>query len=186
MFRAMAIKEFRETRAILLFALAAFVYLVVSQVYPWLLFSRSRMAVPFVQDAFLPLFICITGAATIGLGLRQTLGESIGGTYPFLLHRPARRQWLIGVKLLVGIVGYLVLAAMPIVAYGLWAATPGTHASPFQWSMTAPSWFCYITMPLLYLGAFLTGLRPAGWYKSAPPAVGSRRPGNRLPDCLGS
>ncbi len=124
------------------------------------------VAVPFIQDTFLPLFICIAGAAAIGLGLRQTLGESIGGTYPFLLHRPARRRWLIGMKLLVGLVGYLICAAIPVVAYGLWTATPGTHASPFQWSMTVPSWICWFAMTVLYLGAFLTGLRPGGWYKS--------------------
>ena len=55
-------------------------------------------------------------------------------------------------------------ASMPIVLYGAWAAVPGHHASPFEWSMTGPAWRLTILMPLLYLGAFLSGLRPARWF----------------------
>ena len=102
----------------------------------------------------------------IALGLRQTLGESIAGTYPFLFHRPASRRWLIGMKLLVGMSAYLVGGPLAILGYGVWAATPGTHASPFEWSMTVPYWLVWFGMTLLYLGAFLTGLRPGRWYGS--------------------
>ena len=66
-------------------------------------------------------------------------------------------------KLLVGVAVYLVCAAAAILVYAWWAATPGTHASPFEWSMTVPIWKVWITMPLLYLGAFLSGIRPARW-----------------------
>jgi hypothetical protein len=88
------------------------------------------------------------------------------GTYPFLFHRPATRRWLIGMKLLTGTVVYLACVAAPIVCYGLWAATPGTHASPFEWSMTVPSWTMAFGMTALYLGAFLTGIRPGRWSRS--------------------
>jgi hypothetical protein len=48
--------------------------------------------------------------------------------------------------------------------YSWWAATPGHHPSPFAWSMATPAWVLTFLMPLLYLGAFLSGLRPARWF----------------------
>jgi hypothetical protein len=45
----------------------------------------------------------------------------------------------------------------------MWAATPGTHASPFEWSMTMPVWGAWFGMLTIYLGAFLSGLRPGAW-----------------------
>jgi hypothetical protein len=101
---------------------------------------------------------------TIALGYRQTLSESTHHTYPFLFHRPAGRRWLIGMKLFVGLGLYLVCGASVIVAYGLWAATPGKHASPFEWSMTVPTWMILFQMTMLYLGAFLSGIRPGRWF----------------------
>jgi len=103
-------------------------------------------------------------ATAIAMGLRQTLGESIHGTYPLLFHRPAERRWLIGMKLLVGVAAYLATGVVSIVAYSLWAATPGTHASPFQWAMTVPAWILWFGIAILYLGAFLTGIRPGRWF----------------------
>ena len=48
----------------------------------------------------------------------------------------------------------------------VWAATPGTHASPFEWSMTVPIWIGWFAMTILYLGAFHTVVRPGRWYRS--------------------
>ena len=70
---------------------------------------------------------------------------------------------MIAAKLLVGVVVYLVCAAAATLAYAWWAATPGTHASPFEWSMTVQTWKVWIAMPLVYLGAFLSGIRPGRW-----------------------
>jgi hypothetical protein len=164
MFKAMMLKELRETRGIILLALAAYCLLLVAN-----LFSTTpmwRRLSPFVDDGFITVIAFLFAAMTIALGLRQTLGESIHGTYPFLLHRPAGRNSLIGMKMLVGLVAYLVCSATPLLAYGLWAATPGHHASPFQWSMTLPSWEIWFSMTLLYLGAFLSGIRPGRWIGS--------------------
>jgi hypothetical protein len=121
--------------------------------------------VPFVYDEFFSdRFFWVGAAVTIALGLRQTLGESIHGTYPFLLHRPAGRLGLTGMKLLVGLGAYLICGAMVILLYGLWAATPGKHASPFEWSMTWSTWVVLFQMTLFYLAAFLSGIRPARWF----------------------
>ncbi len=166
-FWAMTLKELRETRAILLLALAAFAYLVAVKINPHLPFGRGDVIfIPFVQDTFLDFYIPLAGALAIAVGLRQTLGESVPGTYAFLYHRPASRRWIIGVKLLVGLGGCLVCSMLPIVVYSLWAAAPGTHASPFEWSMTIPSWIMWLAMTIIYLGTFLTGIRPGRWYRS--------------------
>jgi hypothetical protein len=166
MFRAMAMKELWEIRGIAIAGVAAYGYLAAAAMNPRLLPPGDRNSIlpPFVDDGFFGgWFVSISVLMTIALGLRQTLGESVAGTYPFLFHRPARRCWLIGMKLLVGVSVYLVGGLIAILAYGAWAATPGTHASPFEWWMTVPYWLTWFGMTLLYLGAFLSGLRPGRW-----------------------
>ena len=175
MYRAMALKEFREIRGIVLLAVAGYALLVVAAMAPtspWNLLAFFRLSngydgdVPFVHDEFGGKFVFISVIFTIALGLRQSLGESIRGTYPFLLHRPADRRWLIGMKLSVGAAAYLICTAVPILVYACWAATPGTHASPFEWSMTVPIWGHWFAMTIFYLGAFHTGVRPGRWRRS--------------------
>jgi hypothetical protein len=165
MFRAMAMKELREVAGIGLSASAAQAYLAVAAVHPDMFpfICRYGAGLPFVDDDFIAWFICICVVTAVALGARQTLGESIHGTYPLLFHRPATRRWLIGVKLLVGMAVYLTCGVISILGYGLWAATPGTHSSPFEWWMTLPAWTLWLGMTILYLGAFLCGIRPGRW-----------------------
>jgi hypothetical protein len=160
----MAIKELREIRGILAIALAVQLYLVAGAVNPRLALRGMAIEVLPFSEGFFGWFIIISGATAIALGLRQTLGESIHGTYPFLFHRPASRRWLIGVKLLVGVAAYLATSVVSIVVYSLWAATPGNHASPFLWAMTVPTWVVWFALTILYFGAFLTGIRPGRWF----------------------
>jgi hypothetical protein len=170
----MALKEFREIRGIVLLAVAAYGLLVVAAIDPWSGWNPLRifyrggggMNVPFVADDFVGKFCTIAVIFAIALGLRQSLGESAGGTYPFLLHRPADRRWLIGVKLLLGMGVYLICTAAPILVYGVWAATPGTHAGPFEWAMTVPAWIGWLVITVLYLGVFHSVIRPGRWYRS--------------------
>src|SRR5262249_40137768 len=67
-------------------------------------------------------------------------------------------------KLATGVGVFVCCAAVPVALYGAWAAVPGHHPGPFEWSMTGPAWQTVFLMPLLYLGAFLSGLRPARWF----------------------
>jgi len=165
MVKAMILKELRETRGILLLAFVFFLGVITYQMgfdyFPW--GRRYEVLVPFLEDDFIPWFGWIAGILAVALGFRQSLGEAIHGTYPFLLHRPASRRWLLGMKLAVGLTSYLICAAIPILIYGFWAATPGTHSSRFQWSMTILVWDMWLWMSLLYLGAFLSGIRPGRW-----------------------
>jgi hypothetical protein len=161
----MAWKELREVGGIALCSLAAQIYLAVAAVHPDIFpfLRRYGTGLPFVYDGFVGWLGCICVITAVALGARQTLGESIHNTYPFLLHRPAGRRWLIGMKLFVGMMVYLICGPISILGYGIWAATPGTHPSPFDWSMTLPAWILWFGMMLLYLGTFLAGIRPGRW-----------------------
>ena len=69
-------------------------------------------------------------------------------------------------KLLTGIGVLLGCTLLPIVAYAAWAATPGTHPGPFEWMMTGGAFRTWLLLPLVYLGAFASGIRPGRWFGS--------------------
>ncbi len=166
---ALARKELREVFAITAAALGAYLALVVSlmggKVFDWVPgMPAGTEEVPFTGNGFVGLFILISAALAVALGFRQSAWESARGTYLFLLDRPLRRDTIFLTKLAVGAGVLLLAAALPIVAYGAWAVVPGHHPSPFAWSMTDAAWRVALLMPLPYLGAFLSGLRPARWF----------------------
>jgi hypothetical protein len=166
MLTVLATKELRETGLIALAAVAMFAHLVTSAMgYPLLPFFTESYsgAIPFLRGSFAQRFVYVAMGLALALGFRQSAWESMQGTYLFLLHRPASWARIIGVKLGVGLVLYLLCAAAPILMYAWWAATPGTHASPFEWSMTWPVWKAWTVGVNVYLAAFLCGIRPAHW-----------------------
>jgi hypothetical protein len=166
MLKALWYKELRETLGIALAALLAYLAFVAHYtgyaVLPFWVLSRDGW-IPFLEGQFTSAFCFVSVCFAIGLGLRQTAFESGRGTWPFLLHRPMSLRRLIGAKLAAGLGVYLVCGAIPILIYAAWAATPGTHASPFQWWMTVPVWKAWIAIIVVYLGAFLAGIRPGRW-----------------------
>lgn len=168
MFRALLYKELRETLWIGGLALLAYLNLVSGRigvgVLPWS--SRGDSQIPFASNSFLLTFAVISSFLAISLGFRQSLGESLRGTWSFLLHRPVTARRLMAAKLATGMLVYLSCAALPILLYAWWAATPGHHASPFEWSMTLWSWQAWLSCTAVYLGAFLSGIRSARWYGS--------------------
>lgn len=174
MFRALVRKEIRELLPLVVPAVAIELLLVgvaiglrlgvlssivTSIVHAW-------DVLPFINDSTCSLMITVGGVLAVAIGLWQTLWESARGTIQYLLHRPVRREYVLGVKLLVGGTLSLVITGGPVLLYALWAATPDTHASPFFWGMTLWAWLSCLGTLLLYLGAFLSGLRPGGWYAS--------------------
>ena len=164
--RALAIKELRETGWIALVALLLYVGYISSamgiQLLPWVGVRGDQ--IPFVSDGLFTSFAVVTGLLAVALGFRQTVWESVMGTDKFLLHRPIGRSRQVGMKLLTGCSLLLVCSSLPILFYGWWAATPGNHASPFEWSMTFPFWTATVTMSTIYFASFLSGLRPGRWY----------------------
>jgi hypothetical protein len=167
--KALALKELREVFGITAVALGGYLALVVSlmggKVFDWVPgMPHGTEEVPFTGGGFTTFYTFVSVVFAVALGFRQSAWESSRGTYLFLLHRPVPRGVVFLTKLATGAGVFLLCAGLPVVAYGWWAAVPGHHPSPFAWSMTGPAWRLAFLMPLLYLGAFLSGLRPARWF----------------------
>lgn len=129
-------------------------------------YSSEAREIPFLRDSFSRTVPGIAALLAVALGFRQTLGEALQGTYLLLFHLPMARWRLVGVKLLMGLCIYTAGTAVPVLLFAFWAATPGTHPSPFFWSMTLPAWQALIAITMLYLAAFLCGLRASRWIGS--------------------
>jgi hypothetical protein len=161
------LKELRETAWIALVALAANFAVVASCAGYGVLGSLIRkndLEIPFLDGEFVTAFCFISIALAVGLGLRQTVMESRGGTWLFLLHRPAGMRRILAAKLAVGGGLYLLCGLIAILTYAAWAALPGRHASPFQWWMTSDAWRAWGVIAIVYPAAFLAGIRPARWF----------------------
>jgi ABC-type transport system involved in multi-copper enzyme maturation permease subunit len=98
------------------------------------------------------------------LGFQQAITEEWRGTYKLLLHRPLDRRAIFFAKAAAGLGLYLLLGTLSILAVAVWAATPGMQPAPFFWSMTLPTFGALLAITMVYLGAFVSGLRPARWY----------------------
>jgi hypothetical protein len=164
MLTRLALKELRETLWIA--AAATVVNLYVLVILAGIGSSRPTSleeAYPFnstVTASFIVVGMCLAA----GIGLRQTVGESARGTFQFLLNRPAERWQLVVTKLLAGLGLCLGVTLLPLALYAWWAATPGTHPSPFEWWMTTLSWKGWLAGSIVYFGAFLAGIRPGRWH----------------------
>jgi hypothetical protein len=168
MWKALAIKELRESAGIVVLAVVGAIYmlgeLTATPVVPWQ--GRQLYSYPFVADGLANDFWILCGALAIALGFRQTAWELGQGTYFFLLHRPIERLQVFKIKLAIGAGLLLIFSAAFILIYAVWAATPGHVPAPFDWRMTLAAWARWIALPLLYVGAFLSGIRPAKWFGS--------------------
>lgn len=177
MILALVRKEWRETRAFVALALALFlvyansltglggpVLRAAANLIPGM--GGATPEVPFLQGNFGSMLFFIGGALAIALGFRQSAWEPSQGTALYLLHLPLPRRTIVLTKLLTGVGLLLACGLAPILLYGAWAATPRTHPGPFAWSMTGEAFRAWSVLPLVYLGAFASGLRPARWFGS--------------------
>ena len=169
---ALVRKELRGAAGIIVFAAVSQGVFVVGKTnlrnangLKWLGNLSSSAIQPFLQGEFYSGFVWLSVLFAAALGFWQTLGESLGhaGTWPFLLHRPVSRRGLILLKLAVGSALVWSLSAAMIVGYATWAYRTESPV-PFEWSMTHRAWHLWLWPPLIYFGAFLSGLRPARWW----------------------
>jgi ABC-type transport system involved in multi-copper enzyme maturation permease subunit len=167
--RSLMRKELREVFGLTAAALGCYLALLVSLMresgFVWVPgLPHGPEDVPFVSGSFMEPFTLISILFAVALGLRQSAWESSRGTYLFLLHRPVHRETIFLTKLATGAGVLLLGSGLPVALYMAWSAMLGHHAGPFEWSMSGPAWRLVILMPLVYLGAFLSGLRPARWF----------------------
>jgi ABC-type transport system involved in multi-copper enzyme maturation permease subunit len=177
MILAIVKKELRETRVFAVLAIVVYlIYLSnltghwgrpLSWIFAWAPGMKGEPPdVPFVEGQFVTILFFIGAALAITLGFRQSAWEPNQGTAQYLLHLPLTRRTIFLTKLTTGISVLLGCTLLPILIYATWAAMPATHAGPFEWSMTAMAFQVWLFMPLAYLGAFASGIRPARWYGS--------------------
>jgi len=167
MLKALVIKELRESAGVIAIAALGVMYALAVLTGVRLLpvfYALQSNDFPFVSDSLYLLFVLTIGGLAIAMGLKQSAVEAGRGTYYFLLHRPATRKFIFGTKLSVGAAAVLALGGLLVLVYALWAATPGKSPTPFFWSMTSGAWRLCLCMSLVYLGAFLSGIRPARWF----------------------
>lgn len=168
MYAALAAKELRENAAIGFLAIGALTLAVLSYTGCDMMALKwgGVDAVPFLESGFMNWFAGISFAFAIVLGFRQAAWESIRGTSVFLLHRPMDHRRMYATKIAIGLAMVLTLTGLALAIYALWAATPGTHASPFAWSWTTSCWIVWFAATMGYCAAFLAGVRPARWFGS--------------------
>jgi hypothetical protein len=170
MLQAIVKKELRELWAFAAVALALVTACVCRQTGIWSRFlvwlfdwlpglGDSTALLPFIQRGFgMPY-----GLAAILLGIRQSCGAQERESAPYLLQLPLRRHTLVLTRLLTGLGLQMAVMLLPLLFYAGWAARSGTHPAPFEWTMAVPAIRLWLIIPLVYLGAFASGIRPARW-----------------------
>ncbi len=168
MLKALVIKELRESAGIVAVGVLAALYVLAIvtgwRFLPFPVYWSGGEGFPFLNDGFSFSYALVIGGLAIALGLKQSAWEAGQGVYYFLLHRPAARRFIFGTKLATGAGIVLLVGGLLVLCYAMWAATPGNSSTPFFWSMTIAAWQLCLSMLLVYLGAFLSGIRPAHWF----------------------
>jgi hypothetical protein len=170
-------KELRETRAFAVVSLLSYLVYLSNLTGVGGPMARSLVGlvpgmvatppdIPFVQDNFGTMLFFIGTLLAIALGFRQSAWEPSQGTALYLLHLPLGRRTIVLTKLLIGVVMLLACTLAPILIYATWASQPRTHPGPFEWGMVDGALRIWILQPLVYLGAFASGIRPARWFGS--------------------
>ncbi len=170
MFRALFVKELREIWWLGLVPMAVVVYTAAAEAefgrvdgfgfgFRHYTNPEAYHTMPFHGPQF-SITVLLWGGILAGiLGLWQTFRESQSRTWHFVLHRPVDRSLILWSKVAASAVIFALAILLPVIAVCLWAATPGTHASPFRWSLTGPVWFAAATGSAIYLAALFAGLR---------------------------
>lgn len=121
-------------------------------------------SIPFLDTKMHTPLAIAAGVLVAVLSCRQVFFEDQNQGYGFLFPLPMKRSTLFLTKMFAGMLVYFAALLIPILVYGLWAATPGTHPSPFFWSMTWLPIKLIIALTVLYFGWLLVWLRPVRWY----------------------
>lgn len=111
-------------------------------------------------------YALLTGAFGIWLGMSMARRDSRGKLWQFSLFRPISRRTYFVTKLIVGALLSAIVPLVPLIAYFIWLRQPGVLLGPFDWSFVIPTGEIWIWSPVMFLAAFLAGLRDARWWWS--------------------
>jgi hypothetical protein len=166
---ALVLKELRSLWRVIALALLADGWLLceLTGQSNWLRgFSAPMSGFALAQGDFLTWFGFLLASIASAAGLAMSLDDGLRGTWQFALFRPLSRRAYIGTKLLVGGAMTFALSVLPVAVYSVWAARPGNVAAPFRLSLLQPALEACGWSVVVFLGAFLSGIRPAKWWWS--------------------
>jgi hypothetical protein len=172
MYRALLLKEWRElwwTGGIALLVLCGVVWDEVGLAVDFekiRIIRRDLHRIPFRSDDMQAAVTSVACCLAVVLGLWQTLGESVRGTWRYLRQRPIPFSRLLLTKVVAGLWILFFSIGVPFALYLIWATTEGWHSSPFEWQMATPTLYGWAGSAAVYLAAFLVGIREARWYGS--------------------
>jgi hypothetical protein len=164
MLKSLVWKEFRELLPISVLALVAQFLLIGSVVANLGIHNQYRTEPRSDAEATWSLLYMVALIYPVAVGLWQISRENFYSNFQFLLHRPVSRNWLIGIKLLCGGFACLLVIGIPLTCFGRWLDSQLFHYQK-AWATCTALQLCS-GMGLLYVGAFLSALRPARWYGS--------------------
>jgi hypothetical protein len=163
--KAILWKEFREA-----LPLAAGMAAIVALLLVWLVWQGARWTSEGGCDAILiglqvvsAMFSAVTGLA---IGLKQSIPDTRGGLWAFLVHRPVPRRTIFLGRVLVGLGLYAAALMGPFFVAFLWLRWPGHLAAPFYFSMAGPLAVDLLAGVVWYFAALVVGQRTALWYGS--------------------
>jgi ABC-type transport system involved in multi-copper enzyme maturation permease subunit len=174
MFKALVKKELREHLPAAGAALAASLLLLAYYMRlpmrgsgygsGWYQVTYNYLPVPVASGAYVSGLAAVAFAAALLLGFLMSWKESVRKTWSFLLHRPVSRAQVLGAKLTAGALLYTAAVALPFALLAVWCMVPGNYPAPWDPEYLLPGVEVLCGGAVLFLGAFLCGVRRARWY----------------------
>ena len=161
MLRAIFWKELRELFPAIVVAIALQAFII----YAILGVGRKNSLEPGDLHGVAFFLTQVSFLFVLIIGIWQNKVEKNQGTFLFLLHRPVRREVIVGTKLLAGACICIAVAVLPLASFSYWAVEKQSIRDPGD-SLWNFSWPVCAGILLVYLGAFMSSLREAAWYKS--------------------
>ncbi len=121
---------------------------------------------PLVHPEWLAWYGLVSASFAGGLGLVMSLNDGFRGTWAFALYRPISRRAYITAKLLAGTALTLLMVGLPALICLIGGSIPGMSPMPFDWSYSQPVVEGLGWAIVIFLGGFLSGIRPASWWWS--------------------
>jgi len=129
-----------------------------STVQPWQLIRYSVLA------GTGSVLLMTSIALGLALAVRQFWMPFFTRTWPFLVHRSARRSTALWAKLAAGTAALLFSLGAVWLALYLYACRPGLFVPPPRIRVFWEGWFYIASGLVVYLGAALVGLSTVRWY----------------------